>query len=115
MNWPEESLKLVKSTNVSELWDMTKTLEQIQAAQVALIKQRVDLAVQVGNNSEVFRDATSKVEKVGQVLPKRLSYLIKKPEKLVKMVEGIEQGHRWVEDMAGKNEELEKINSPREQ
>ena len=112
MNWPEESLKLVKSTNVSELWDMTKTLEQIQAAQVALIKQRVDLAVQVGNNSAVFRDAKSKV---GQVLPKRLSYLIKKPEKLVKMVEGIEQGHRWVEDMAGKNEELEKINSPREQ
>ena len=52
---------------------------------------------------------------MGQVLPKRLSYLIKKPEKLVKMVEGIEQGHRWVEDMAGKNEELEKINSPREQ
>ena len=70
MNWPEESLKLVKSTNVSELWDMTKTLEQIQAAQVALIKQRVDLAVQVGNNSEVFRDATSKVEKVGQVFRK---------------------------------------------
>ena len=49
---------------------MTKTLEQIQAAQVALIKQRVDLAVQVGNNSEVFRDATSKVEKVGQVFRK---------------------------------------------
>ena len=77
---------------------MLKTVEQIQAAQVALIKQRIDLdelAVQVANNSVVFRDAKAKVEKVGQVLPKRLSYLIKKPEKLA--------------------EELEKINSRREQ
>ena len=97
---------------------MLKTVEQIQAAQVPLIKQRIDLdelAVQVANISVVFRDTKAKVEKVGQVLPKRLSYLIKKPEKLAKMVEGIEEGHRWVEDMAGKNEELEKINSPREQ
>ena len=77
---------------------MLKTVEQIQAAQVPLIKQRIDLdelAVQVANNSVVFRDAKAKVEKVGQVLPKRLSYLIKKPEKLA--------------------EELEKINSRREQ
>ena len=78
---------------------MLKTVEQIQAAQVALIKQTWtdldELAVQVANNSVVFRDAKAKVEKVGQVLPKRLSYLIKKPEKLA--------------------EELEKINSRREQ
>ena len=77
---------------------MLKTVEQIQAAQVPLIKQRIDLdelAVQVANNSVVFRDAKAKVEKVGQVLPKRLSYLVKKPEKLA--------------------EELEKINSRREQ
>ena len=53
----------------------------------------------------VFRDAKAKVKK----------YLIKKPEKLTKMVEGIKEGHRWVEDMSGKNEELEKINSRREQ
>ena len=54
---------------------MLKTVEQIQAAQVPLIKQRIDLdelAVQVANNSVVFRDAKAKEEKVGQVLPKRL-------------------------------------------
>ena len=55
---------------------MLKTVEQIQAAQVALIKQTWtdldELAVQVANNSVVFRDAKAKVEKVGQVLPKRL-------------------------------------------
>jgi len=118
VSWADESLKVGQNTNVSELWEMTKTLEQIQAIQEALTKQRTvleELSVQVGNNSTALRDAKAKVEKVGQTLPKRLSYLMEKSEKLAKMVEGIEEGHKWVDDISSRHLDLEKMNQPREQ
>merc|ERR1719319_2043692 len=43
VSWADESLKVGHNTNVSELWEMTKTLEQIQAILEALTKQRTVL------------------------------------------------------------------------
>ena len=45
-------------------------------------------------NSPVFQQTRAKVERINQMLPKRLHYLVEKVIRLVEMVEG---GARWVE------------------
>ena len=58
-----------------------------------------ELAAQVGENSTVYQSSRVHVEKVGLVLPKRLSYLLDKSDRLVRLVEDTEENLKWVQTM----------------
>ena len=49
-------------------------------------------------NSPVFQQTRAKEERINQMLPKRLNYLVEKGEKVNKLVEMVEGGARWVEE-----------------
>ena len=45
----------------------------------------------------VFQQTRAKVERIDQMLPKRLHYLVERGEKVIRLVEMVEGGARWVE------------------
>ena len=46
----------------------------------------------------VFQQTRAKVERIDQMLPKRLHYLVERGEKVIRLVEMVEGGARWVEE-----------------
>ena len=54
-------------------------------------------------NSPVFQQTRAKVERINQMLPKRLHYLVEKGEKLSRLVEMVEGEARWVEEAREKH------------
>ena len=65
------------------------------------MKQRValdELSIQVGVNNPVFQQTRAKVERINQMLPKRLHYLAEKGEKVRRLLEMVEGVARWVEE-----------------
>ena len=101
VDWTEDSLVLLaKSVNVSELTELKETIRVLQAAKVDFIRQQValeELASQVGSNSPAYQVTRQKVVRIGQMLSKRLNHLIKKSDKLSRLLEGVEEGWPFVD------------------
>jgi len=102
VNWTEQSLALItKQVNVSELSQLREAIRSFESAQVEVVRQRValdELSLYIGVNSPVFQQTRAKVERINQMLPKRLNYLVEKGEKLSRLVEMVETGSNWVEE-----------------
>ena len=81
-SWTEQSLALItRQVNVSELSQLREIIRALETAQGVVVKQRValdELSIQVWENSPVFQQTSAKVERMNQILPKRLHYLAEK-------------------------------------
>jgi hypothetical protein len=102
--WAEEALAaLAKSCNVSELKDLRQNIKHLQVLQAGLADKKAvleELLAQFGgNNSTACQESRHKLEKVGQLLPKRLANLVEKSDRLVQMVEDLEADLRWLAEM----------------
>lgn len=82
-SWTDQSLALTtRQVNMSELSQLREVIRGVETVQVEVV------------NSPVFQQTRAKVEKINQMLPKRLPYLAEKEERvgrLVEMVEGRKQ------------------------
>jgi hypothetical protein len=102
--WAEEALAaLAKSCNVSELKDLRQNIRHLQVLQAGLADKKAvleELLAQFGgNNATACQESRHKLEKVGQLLPKRLANLVEKSDRLVQMVEDLEADLRWLAEM----------------
>ncbi len=102
--WAEEALAaLAKSCNVSELKDLRQNIKHLQVLQAGLADKKAvleELLAQFGgNNSTACQESRHKLEKVGQLLPKRLANLMEKSDRLVQMVEDLEADLKWLAEM----------------
>ncbi len=102
--WAEEALAaLAKSCNVSELKDLRQSIKHLQVLQAGLADKKAGLEELLaqfgGNNSTACQESRHKLEKVGQLLPKRLANLVEKSDRLVQMVEDLEADLRWLAEM----------------
>ena len=101
-SWTEQSLALItRQVNVSELFQLMEITRALETAQVEVVRQRVtvdELSIQVGVNSPVFQQTRPKVERINQMLHKRLHYFAEKGEKVSRLVETVEGVARWVEE-----------------
>ena len=104
--WAEEALSaLGQSCNLSELKDLRLSIKQLQSLQAGLAAKKTaleDLLAQFGgvnNNSAAYQESRHKLEKIGQSLPKRLSFLMEKSDRLVQIVETLEANQKWLSEM----------------
>ena len=101
--WAEEALQaLAKNCNVSELKELRLSIKQLQALQTGLPAKKTtleELLSQLGVNSPACQQGRLKLEKIGLLLPKRLSYLMEKSERLVQLAEALEADQKWVKDI----------------
>jgi hypothetical protein len=100
--WAEDALQVLgKSCNVSELKDLRLNIRQLQCLQAGLATKKTaleELLDQVGINSPACQQSRLKLEKIGQVLPKRLSYLMEKSDHLVQIVEAVQDNLSWLKE-----------------
>lgn len=103
VTWSETAVAAAgKVYNASELEELKQGIKAVQGLQSSLVHQRQgleQLAAQIGENSTVYQNSRVRIEKVAIILPKRLSYLVEKSDKLVKMVEDTEENQKWVENV----------------
>ena len=103
VGWAESALVGAGANfNVSELEELKEGIRVLQGLQVDLITQRVgldELAARLGENSTIYQNSRVKLERVNLVLPKRLSYLLDKSDRLVRLVEDTEDSLKWVNNM----------------
>ena len=106
VKWSETAVAgTQKVYNVSELDELKAGIHCLEGLQSGLDQERRNLhqlAASLGENSTVYQNSRVKIEKVAIVLPKRLAYLVEKSDKLVKMVEEIEEGRQWVTNVQEK-------------
>jgi hypothetical protein len=101
--WADEALHtLGKNCNVSELKELRLAIKQLQGLQAGLAAKKAaleELLSQFGITSPGCQQARLKLERIGQLLPKRLSYLIEKSDRLLQLVEAIEANQQWAKDV----------------
>ena len=111
VSWAEEALSgAANRFNISELEELKQGIHLLQGLQVTLINKRVcldELAAEIGENSSIYQQSRAQIEKLGIVLPKRLSFLSDKSDRLLKLVEGTEENLKWVETMQQKQDSVE--------
>ena len=60
------------------------------------LRQEVALQGLQHGGSQVLATTRQKVERIGNMLPKRLNFLIEKADRLSRLVEGVREGREWV-------------------
>ena len=103
VTWAEDTLSLItKQVNVSDLSQLNDIIDKLENAQAEAINQRIVLdqfASQVGVNNEAYQQSRGKVERIVQMLPKRLGFLIDRRNKINKLVDHIKTCSLFIEEM----------------
>ena len=115
VTWAEDTLSLItKQVNVSNLSQLGDIIDKLETAQAEAINQRLVLdqfASQVGVNNEAYQQSRGKVERIVQMVPKRLGFLIDRRNKINKLVDNIKTCSLFIEEMKLKKS---KAKSPQE-
>ena len=106
VTWAEDCLALItKQINVSDVNQLLQTISRLETAQAEAIKQRLALdeySGQVGVNNPVYQQSRGKVERIIQMLPKRVGFLVDRKEKAVKLRETLAEFQDLVAEMRQK-------------
>ena len=106
VSWAEDCLALItKQINVSDVSQLLQTISRLETAQAEAIKQRLALdeySGQVGVNNPVYQQSRGKVERIIQMLPKRVGFLVDRKEKAVKLRESLAEFQDLVAEMRQK-------------
>ena len=110
VSWAETTLSLITSqVNVSVKDDLEGIIEKLQRAQADAINQRVvldEFASQVGVNNDAYQQARGKIERIAQMLPKRLGFLVERKNKLIDLSEKARLCEDFVENMKLRRQSL---------
>ena len=103
VSWAEDCLALItKQVNVSDVDQLLQTISRLEKAQAEAIKQRLALdeySGQVGVNNPVYQQSRGKVERIIQMLPKRLGFLADRKERAIKLRESVAEFQVFVSEM----------------
>ena len=103
VTWAEDCLALItKQINVSDVKQLVETIARLETAQAEAIKQRLALdeySGQVGVNNPVYQQSRGKVERIIQMLPKRVGFLVDRKERVVKLRESLAEFQDFVAEM----------------
>ena len=106
MSWAEDCLALItKQINVSDVSQLLQTISRLETAQAEAIKQRLALdeySGQVGVNNPVYQQSRGKVERIIQMLPKRVGFLVDRKERAVKLRESLAEFQDLVAELRQK-------------
>ena len=93
VSWAEDCLALItKQVNVSDMTQLLETISRLEKAQAEAIKQRLALeeySSEVGVNNPVYQQSRGKVERIIQMLPKRVGFLADRKERLIKLKDSL--------------------------
>ena len=96
VSWCEEVLvSLARSINTCPS-SLREGVRGLQERQVEFLRQEVALQGLQHGGSQVLATTRQKVERIGNMLPKRLNFLIEKADRLSRLVEGVREGREWV-------------------
>ena len=103
VTWAEDCLALItKQINVSDEKQLLQTISRLETAQAEAIKQRLALdeySGQVGVNNPVYQQSRGKVERIIQMLPKRVGFLVDRKERAVKLRESLAEFQDFLAEM----------------
>ena len=103
VSWAEDCLALItKQVNVSDMTQLLETISRLEKAQAEAIKQRLALeeySSEVGVNNPVYQQSRGKVERIIQMLPKRVGYLADRKERLIKLKDSIAEFQVFTAEM----------------
>ena len=103
VTWAEETLSLItKQVNVSDLSQLGDIIDKLESAQAEAINQRIVLdqfASHVGVNNEAYQQSRGKVERIVQMLPKRVGFLIDRRNKINKLMDNIKSCLSFLEEI----------------
>ena len=115
VGWAEDTLTLItKQVNVSDVSQLEAIISQLEKAQAEAIKQRMvldEFAAQVGVNNATYQQSRGKIERIVQMLPKRLGFLVERKNKIERLTKDVEQCQEFVDNM---NEKRSKSISPQD-
>ena len=115
VGWAEDTLTLItKQVNVTDVAQLEAIISQLEKAQAEAIKQRMvldEFAAQVGVNNATYQQSRGKIERIIQMLPKRLGFLVERKNKIERLTKDVEQCQEFVDNM---NEKRSKSISPQD-
>ena len=100
--------------NVTDVAQLEAIISQLEKAQAEAIKQRMvldEFAAQVGVNNATYQQSRGKIERIIQMLPKRLGFLVERKNKIERLTKDVEQCQEFVDNM---NEKRSKSISPQD-
>ena len=103
VSWAEDCLALItKQVNVSDVTQLLETISRLEKAQAEAIKQRLALdeySSQVGVNNPVYQQSRGKVERIIQMLPKRVGFLADRKERLIRLKDALAEFQVFTAEM----------------